>query len=96
MDSNAAIIVSTDEEDALWKGKPAAWLDDVNPDSLEVTTHMFDSSVFEYAEKHFTTFQMERVGYYVVDPDSTKEHMVLNRTLTLRERKDMKSMKGKK
>lgn len=61
---------------------------------MEVTTHMFDASVFEHAEKHFTTFQIERVGYYVIDPDSTKEHMILNRTLTLRERTDMKKMKA--
>jgi glutaminyl-tRNA synthetase len=93
MESSAAIIISTAEEDELWKGKPAAWLSDVNPNSLNVSTHMFDSSVFEYADKPFTTFQMERIGYYVVDPDSTKEHMVLNRTLTLRERKDKKNMK---
>ena len=47
MEASAAIIICTDEEDALWEGKPAAWLDDINPNSLEVTTHMFDSSVFE-------------------------------------------------
>jgi glutaminyl-tRNA synthetase len=96
MEASAAIIICTDEEDALWEGKPAAWLDDITPNSLEVTTHMFDSSVFEFADKPFTTFQMERVGYYVVDPDSTKEHMVLNRTCPLRERKGIKSMKNNK
>ena len=95
-DGNAATIISNQEEDDFMKGKPAAWLADINTDSMSVTTHMFDSSIFEYAEKHFTTFQMERVGYYVVDPDSTKEHMILNRTLILRERKDMKNMKNEK
>ena len=57
---------------------------------------MFDASVFEFADKPFTRFQMERVGYYVVDPDSTKEKPVFNRTLGLRERADKRKVSGNK
>ena len=32
-------------------------------------------------------FQLERSGYYCVDPDSTPDLLVLNRTCSLREAK---------
>ena len=56
---------------------------------------MFDESVFAFANKPFTRFQMERVGYYVVDPDSTMEKPIFNRTLGLRERADKKKVGAK-
>ena len=30
-------------------------------------------------------FQFERLGYFCVDPDSTPEHLVFNRTVTLKD-----------
>lgn len=33
----------------------------------------------------FTSFQFERLGYFVVDPDSTPAKIVFNRIVTLRE-----------
>ena len=33
----------------------------------------------------FTTFQLERQGYFTVDPDTTTEKLVLNRVVTLKE-----------
>jgi len=86
--------VAAEEEEEEDSGPPA-WLDDVNPDSMEITTHMFDESVFAFADKPFTRFQMERVGYYVVDPDSTIEKPIFNRTLGLRERADKKRVGAK-
>jgi len=38
-------------------------------------------------------FQFERQGYFCVDPDSSGEHLVLNRTVTLR---DSWAKKGKR
>jgi glutaminyl-tRNA synthetase len=32
-----------------------------------------------------TRFQFERLGYFVVDKDSTPERLVFNRTVTLRD-----------
>jgi len=32
-----------------------------------------------------TTFQLERTGYFCVDPDTTADHLVLNRTVGLRD-----------
>lgn len=55
----------------------------LNPESLEVKT--------AYVEKWLTTrkpldyLQFQRIGYYNVDPDSTPEHMVFNRTVGLKD-----------
>ncbi len=32
-----------------------------------------------------STCQFERIGYFCVDPDSTSERLVVNRTVTLRD-----------
>ena len=32
-----------------------------------------------------TTYQFERVGYFCPDTDSTAEHLVFNRTVTLKD-----------
>ena len=42
-----------------------------------------------------TVFQMERVGYFCVDTTSKANHMVLNRTVTLRESVATKAVKSK-
>jgi hypothetical protein len=94
-DKAAGVVAADEDEEEEKDVGPPAWLDDVNPNSMETTTHMFDASVFAFADKPFTRFQMERVGYYVVDPDSTMEKPVFNRTLGLRERADKKKVGGK-
>ncbi|MFP4664737.1 MAG: glutamine--tRNA ligase/YqeY domain fusion protein [Bacteroidales bacterium] len=55
----------------------------LNPESLRTLTAYAEPSL-KYAEvgKHF---QFERTGYYCVDPDSTKEKLVFNRTVALRD-----------
>ena len=65
-------------------GGDGDFLDDLNPDSLEVITDaMLEPSVAQFAVG--TRLQLERLGYFCVDPDSTAERPVLNRTVTLRD-----------
>ncbi len=69
--------------DPLSRGS-ANFKDYLNPDSLEV----IDQCKVEPAVcslKPLDRFQFERVGYFCVDLDSTGDHLVLNRTATLRD-----------
>ncbi len=58
--------------------------DYINPDSLQVIENakvepsLKDASVGN-------SYQFERVGYFVVDPDTTDEKLVFNRTIALRD-----------
>ena len=60
------------------------WLADLNPNSLTIlkgcyaTPKLAGSNIGE-------RFQLERLGYFCVDPDSKNGTLVLNRTVTLRE-----------
>lgn len=56
----------------------------INPDSLEVLTNCY---VEEYATEQpaLKHLQFQRIGYFNVDPDSTAEHPVFNRTVGLRD-----------
>lgn len=60
-----------------------AFVDLLNPESLRVIT--------AFIEPALTTFpagaqvQFERLGYFCVDPDTTEEKPVLNRTVTLKD-----------
>uniref|UniRef100_A0AAR2KB18 Glutamine--tRNA ligase n=1 Tax=Pygocentrus nattereri TaxID=42514 RepID=A0AAR2KB18_PYGNA len=63
---------------------PGGFLSDLSPNSLQlVESALVDRSVSE--AKVFDKFQFERVGYFSVDPDSTAEKLVFNRTVTLKE-----------
>ncbi|KAI1893032.1 hypothetical protein AGOR_G00139710 [Albula goreensis] len=63
---------------------PGGFLTDINPDSMQVIESAFvDQSVA--GAKIFDKFQFERIGYFSVDPDSNKERLVFNRTVTLKE-----------
>jgi glutaminyl-tRNA synthetase len=56
----------------------------LNPNSLEVLNSCrLEPSLAE--AKPFSRYQFERLGYFCVDPDSTKEKPVFNRTVTLRD-----------
>ncbi len=55
----------------------------LNPDSLKVRECFVEPSV--RAAKPGQRFQFERVGYFCVDPDSSPELLVFNRTATLRD-----------
>ena len=56
----------------------------VNPNSLEVRRNCFVESTVKGAEPG-RRYQFERLGYFCVDPDSTPEKPVFNRTITLRD-----------
>jgi len=56
----------------------------LNPNSLEIVT----GAKVEPSLLDATTgnrFQFERLGYFAVDPDSTREKLVFNRTVALRD-----------
>lgn len=56
----------------------------INPDSLKILTSCkVESSVKNL--KPLDRFQFERLGYFCIDSDTTKEKLVINRTITLRD-----------
>jgi glutaminyl-tRNA synthetase len=61
------------------------FLDDLNPNSLEVIAEArLEPSVL--AAPPLSRFQFERLGYFCLDPDSSREKPVFNRTATLKDR----------
>ena len=50
---------------------PGGFLSDINPHSLSVVEAAADKSIS--GSKVYDKFQFERVGYFSVDPDSTKD-----------------------
>jgi len=65
-------------------GAEGDFLGDLNPDSLKI----IDDARLEPSITAFgpgDRVQLERLGYFCVDPDSTAERPVLNRTVTLRD-----------
>ncbi|MBI4892528.1 MAG: glutamine--tRNA ligase/YqeY domain fusion protein [Acidobacteria bacterium] len=60
------------------------WTDNLNPNSLEVLTGCKMEPGLAGA-KAGDGFQFERMGYFCVDPDSTPEKLVFNRTIGLRD-----------
>ena len=69
------------------------WLDNINPNSLEVITAKLEPN-FE-GSKVSEQFQFERMGYFVVDRDSTDEKLVFNRTVTLKDEWSKLQKKGR-
>ena len=63
--------------------KEKDFMDFVNPNSLEVITGYAEPSVKN--SKAEDKFQFQRLGYFVVDKDSTSEKIVFNRTVALRD-----------
>ncbi|HVZ82873.1 MAG TPA: glutamine--tRNA ligase/YqeY domain fusion protein [Terracidiphilus sp.] len=61
-----------------------SFLDNLNPDSLEVVTDAKLEPSLANA-KVGQPLQFERVGYFTLDPDSTGERLVFNRTLSLKD-----------
>ncbi|HEY0868634.1 MAG TPA: glutamine--tRNA ligase/YqeY domain fusion protein [Fimbriimonas sp.] len=60
-----------------------SFIDNLNPDSLNVSTCMIEPSVG--GAEAGTRYQFERQAYFCVDPDSTTDRLVFNRTATLRD-----------
>ncbi|SOC79411.1 glutaminyl-tRNA synthetase [Salinimicrobium sediminis] len=63
--------------------KEKDFLDFLNPESLKVVTAYLEPGLknVEPGDK----FQFQRLGYFNVDKESTQDHLVFNRTVTLRD-----------
>ncbi len=73
------------------------WKETVNPDSLKVLTGCkLEPSLATLAPG--ARRQFERLGYFCVDPDTTPENLVFNRTVTLKDTwaRIQKQQQGKK
>lgn len=85
-----ALCAEVRQYDKLFKaeypgGETGNYLDDINPESLVVIENAYIEKDAENA-KVGDYLQFIRNGYYCVDSkDSTKEHMVFNRTVTLKD-----------
>ena len=71
----------TDESPDTHKDKD--FMEFVNPDSLSVITGYLEPSLKE--SKVEDRVQFQRLGYFCVDPDSTSDKLVFNRTVGLRD-----------
>jgi len=67
--------------------------DFINPDSLRVLDPVFIEPSLRQA-KSGDRFQFERLAYFVVDPDSSPEKLVFNRTVALRDQWSKARKKG--
>lgn len=59
------------------------YLDNINPDSLEIKNCYLEPSLKNV--KPGEKFQFERIGYFCVDKDSTPDKVVFNRTVALKD-----------
>jgi glutaminyl-tRNA synthetase len=75
------LFVNRDPDDVPEGGN---WLDNFNPDSLKVLESCYVEPSLKSAKPQ-DRFQFERLGYFCVDPDSTQEKLVFNRTVTLKD-----------
>ena len=74
--------------DRLFKSENPGLADDflqeLNPESLTVLSN----ARLEPAVKNLSvgeTVQFERLGYFAIDPDTKSDHLIFNRTVTLRD-----------
>ncbi len=65
-------------------GKERDWLEDLNPDSLDVRSTCYLEPALQEAETGIAV-QFERLGYFCTDPDSRPDGLVFNRTVGLRD-----------
>ena len=71
-------------ENPLAAEEGGSFLDNLNPNSLEVLTECRVEPALAKASPE-TRIQFERLGYYCVDPDSSPSSPVFNRTIALRD-----------
>jgi glutaminyl-tRNA synthetase len=64
--------------------KDRDFMDLLNPDSLKVLNHVRVEAILKEA-KPLDHFQFQRIGYFNLDPDSTPERLVFNRTVSLKD-----------
>jgi glutaminyl-tRNA synthetase len=75
------LFVKDDPEDVQ---EGADFKDNINSNSLETLQSCFVEPSLEGASQG-SFYQFERLGYFCVDPDSSPEALVFNRTVTLRD-----------
>lgn len=63
---------------------PGGYLNDVNPDSLQVISEALVDPRLTDARVE-DKFQFQRVGYFCVDPDTTDKKLVFNLTVSIKE-----------
>ncbi|WP_146414226.1 glutamine--tRNA ligase/YqeY domain fusion protein [Crateriforma conspicua] len=84
-------LFGVENPDAAEEGK--TFLDYLNPDSLTVRTAFVEPALAE--AQIGDRVQFERVGYFVVDPDSKAGSLVMNRIVGLRDTWGKMEAKGK-
>ena len=57
----------------------------LNPDSLKVVENVKIEPYLAEIAKPGDKFQFQRIGYFAVDPDSTADRLVFNRTIGLKD-----------
>jgi glutaminyl-tRNA synthetase len=86
---NHAVPVEIREYDRLFMtpapgaGEENDFIKDLNPNSLKTKKGFAEPSLAN--PKINERFQFQRTGYFVVDKDSTKEAVVFNKTVALRD-----------
>ena len=66
------------------EGKDSDFRDFINPDSLKIIKNCRIEKELANASP-LESFQFQRLGYFNVDPDSTKNHLIFNRTVSLKD-----------
>lgn len=56
----------------------------LNPDSLKVLNNCYVEPWLKN-EKALTSFQFQRTGYFTIDPDSSSDKLIFNRTVSLKD-----------
>ena len=74
-------LFKTENPDVAEEGKD--FKSNLNPDSLKIVEAYGEPSIKDF--KTGSKVQFERNGYYTVDPSSSEDHLVFNRTVTLRD-----------
>ena len=92
-----AITIQTRLYDRLFKVEDLSqaegdFKDYINPDSLKVLDRVYAEPALKEAKPE-DRFQFLRTGYFCLDRDSTKDTLIFNRTVTLR---DMWGKEGRK
>lgn len=75
-------LITIEDTNNLEEGK--TFLDYINPDTLEILQNCKLEPNLKGMKSGYRC-QFERLGYFCVDPDTTDENLVFNRTVTLRD-----------
>ena len=74
-------LFTVPDPDNAEEGK--TFLDFLNPNSLQITEAWIEPTLSLQNSK--THYQFERIGYFVVDKDSTEEKLIFNKTVNLKQ-----------